>query len=152
MTADRLSPAAYGMAYAVNPVTVLDDPAAHPELAHPPPARDRVYAVSILISGIGFGLTYFAHTTIAYGATVFVWTLGEIGFNAIGPTIINTIAPDSMRGRYNGLIGLAFGGASMLAPADRHVGAEPGPGGGLGRLPRGQHAVRGLPCSSSGRR
>ena len=77
--------------------------------------------------GLGFGLTYFAHSTVAYGATVFVWTLGEIGFNALGPTIINTIAPESMRGRYNGLIGLAFGGASMVAPARRHLGARPGP-------------------------
>jgi MFS family permease len=115
MTGDHLSPASYGVAYAVNPVTVLAiQPLTLRWLLRRPPAR--VYAASILVLGAGFGLTYFAHSTVAYGATVFVWTLGEIGFNALGPTIINTIAPDSMRGRYNGLIGLAFGGASMLAP------------------------------------
>jgi MFS family permease len=115
MTHDHLSPASYGVAYAVNPLTVLTfQPLTLRWLLRRPPAR--VYSASILVLGFGFGLTYFAHTTIAYGATVFVWTLGEVGFNALGPTIINTIAPESMRGRYNGLIGLAFGGAAMLAP------------------------------------
>jgi MFS family permease len=115
MTEDHLSPASYGIAYAVNPIAIIAiQPLTLRWLIRLPPAR--VYAGSILITGVGFGLTGFAHTTISYGATVFVWTMGEIGFNAIGPTIINTIAPESMRGRYNGLIGLAFGGASMIAP------------------------------------
>jgi MFS family permease len=115
MTGDGLSPAAYGVAYAVNPVTVLlIQPFTLRWLSRRPPAR--VYAISTVVLGIGFGLTYFAHSVLAYGATVFIWTLGEIGFNSIGPTIINTIAPASLRGRYNGLIGLAFGGAAMIAP------------------------------------
>jgi MFS family permease len=115
MTGDGLSPAAYGLAYAVNPVTVLVvQPLTLGWLSKRPPAR--VYAGSTVVLGVGFGLTYFAHTVLAYGATVFLWTLGEVGFNAIGPTIINTIAPASLRGRYNGLIGLAFGGAAMVAP------------------------------------
>lgn len=115
MTQDHLSPASYGIAYAVNPIAIIAiQPLTLRWLIRLPPAQ--VYAWSILLTGIGFGLTGFAHTTLEYGATVFVWTLGEIAFNSIGPTIINTIAPESMRGRYNGLIGLAFGGASMLAP------------------------------------
>jgi MFS family permease len=115
MTQDHLSPASYGIAYAVNPIAIIAiQPFTLRWLIRLPPAQ--VYAWSILVTGIGFGLTGFAHSTIAYGATVFVWTMGEIAFNAIGPTIINTIAPESMRGRYNGLIGLAFGGASMFAP------------------------------------
>jgi MFS family permease len=115
MTRDGLSPAAYGVAYAVNPVTVLlIQPLTLSWLSRRPPAR--VYAISTVVLGVGFGLTYFAHSVWAYGATVFIWTLGEIGFNSIGPTIINTIAPASLRGRYNGLIGLAFGGAAMIAP------------------------------------
>jgi MFS family permease len=115
MTQDGLGPAAYGVAYAVNPVTVLVvQPLTLGWLILRPPAR--VYAASTVVLGVGFGLTYFAHSVLAYGATVFVWTLGEVGFNAIGPTIINTIAPAALRGRYNGLIGLAFGGAAMVAP------------------------------------
>jgi MFS family permease len=115
MTRDGLGPAAYGVAYAVNPVTVLIvQPLTLGWLILRPPAR--VYAAATVVLGVGFGLTYFAHSVLAYGATVFVWTLGEVGFNAIAPTIINTIAPAALRGRYNGLIGLAFGGAAMVAP------------------------------------
>lgn len=115
MTQDHLSPASYGIAYAVNPIAIIAiQPLTLRWLIRLPPAQ--VYVWSIVVTGIGFGLTGFAHSTVAYGATVFVWTMGEIGFNSIGPTIINTIAPESMRGRYNGLIGLAFGGASMFAP------------------------------------
>ncbi len=115
MTRDGLSPASYGVAYAVNPVTVLlVQPFTLRWLTGKPPAL--VYAGSTLVLGIGFGLTAFAHDTLTYGATVFVWTLGEVAFNAVAPTVINTIAPEALRGRYNGLIGLAFGGANMLAP------------------------------------
>jgi MFS family permease len=115
MTRDGLSPAAYGLAYAVNPVTVLAvQPLTLRWLGRRAP--QRVYAASSVILGVGFGLTYFAHTTLGYGATVLVWTLGEVAFNAVGPTVINTIAPPALRGRYNGLIGLAFGGGAMLAP------------------------------------
>ena len=64
--------------------------------------------------GAGFGLTGFAHSTPAYAATVFVWTMGEIAFNAVGPTIVNSIAPAHLRGRYNGLVGLAYGAAALM--------------------------------------
>jgi MFS family permease len=115
MTGDGLSPAAYGVAFAVNPIAILAiQPLTLRWLGARPPAL--VYAGSSLLVGTGFGLTVFAHTVVAYAATVLVWTLGEIGYNAIAATIINTIAPPSMRGRYNGLVGLAFGGAAMVAP------------------------------------
>jgi MFS family permease len=42
--------------------------------------------------------------------------LGEIGFNAVGPALIADIAPPELRGRYNGLVGVAFGAAAFLAP------------------------------------
>jgi MFS family permease len=47
---------------------------------------------------------------------VLIWTIGEIGFNAVGPALIAEIAPAHLRGRYNGLIGMAFGAASLLGP------------------------------------
>jgi MFS family permease len=42
--------------------------------------------------------------------------MGEIAFNAVGPTIVNSIAPAHLRGRYNGLIGLAYGAAALIGP------------------------------------
>ena len=44
------------------------------------------------------------------------WTLGEIGFNAVGPALISNIAPADLRGRYNGVAGMAFGASAFVAP------------------------------------
>jgi MFS family permease len=115
MRADGLSPADYGVAYAVNPIVVICiQPLTLRVLVALP--RTRVYAASIAILGLGFGLTVFAHELWAYAATVFVWTLGEIAFNAVGPSIVADIAPERLRGRYNGLIGLAYGASVFIGP------------------------------------
>lgn len=113
--ASGLSAGAYGLIYAMNPVAVI--------LAQPLVLRliDRLRAVptvaaSSLILGVGFGLTAFARSVPAFAATVVVWTIGEIGFNAVVPALIASIAPAHMRGRYNGLVGMAFGASSLLGP------------------------------------
>jgi MFS family permease len=115
MSADGLSPASYGLAYAVNPIAII---AIQPwTLGWLTSLRPIVvFAGSTVVLGAGFGLTGFAHSTVAYAATVFVWTMGEIGFNAVGPTIINSIAPTHLRGRYNGLIGVSFGASALFGP------------------------------------
>jgi len=115
MSADGLRPAAYGIAYAVNPVAVIViQPLTLRWLTGLP--QVPVYAASALVMGVGFGLTAFAHSLPAYAATVLVWTLGEIAFNAVGPAIVAGIAPERLRGRYNGVIGLAYGGSAFIAP------------------------------------
>ena len=113
--ASGLSAGAYGLIYAVNPIAVI--------VAQPLVLRliDRfrvvpTMATSSLILGIGFGLTAFAKSIPAFALTVLIWTIGEIGFNAVGPALVAEIAPPHMRGRYNGLIGMAFGAASLLGP------------------------------------
>ncbi|WP_426562677.1 MFS transporter [Angustibacter sp. McL0619] len=115
MRADGLSPARYGLAYAVNPVLIIAvQPLTFPALRLLPPVP--LYVGSILVLGTGFFLTGFAHSTAAYALTVGVWTIGEIGFNAVAPSIINAISPDRLRGRYNGVIGLAYGGSAFIGP------------------------------------
>jgi MFS family permease len=113
--ASGLSPGAYGVIYAVNPIVVI--------VTQPLVLRliDRLRAVptmaaSSLIIGIGFGLTGFANSVPVYAVTVLIWTIGEIGFNAVGPALIAEIAPPHLRGRYSGLVGMAFGAASLLGP------------------------------------
>jgi MFS family permease len=113
--ASGLSAGAYGLIYAMNPVAVI--------VAQPLVLRliDRLRAVptvaaSSLILGVGFGLTAFARSVPAFAVTVIVWTIGEIGFNAVVPALIASIAPAHLRGRYNGLIGMAFGASSLLGP------------------------------------
>lgn len=113
--ADGHGPEVFGLVYAVNPITVI--------LLQPVVLWliDRLRAVRLLaassvVMGLGFWATAAADTLPAFGVTVFVWTLGEIGFNAVGPALIADIAPPELRGRYNGLVGVAFGAAAFLAP------------------------------------
>jgi MFS family permease len=110
-----LSASAFGLIYAVNPIAVI---AAQPLVLR---LIDRfrvvpTLAAANLIMGIGFGLTWFADSIAVFALTVLVWTIGEIGFNAVGPALIAGIAPPHLRGRYNGLLGMAFGAASLLGP------------------------------------
>jgi MFS family permease len=113
--ASGLSASAYGLIYAVNPVAVI--------VAQPLVLRliDRLrvvptMAASSLLLGVGFGLTAFADTIPAFAVTVLIWTMGEIGFNAVAPALIADIAPPELRGRYNGLIGMAFGASALIGP------------------------------------
>jgi len=115
MRADGYGPGDFGIVYAVNPITVI---AIQPVVLW---AVDRLAPVpllvgSSLIMGFGFWLTTFANTLPVFAATVVVWTLGEIGFNAVGPALIADIAPSAMRGRYSAAVGVAFGAAAFVAP------------------------------------
>lgn len=79
--------------------------------------RTAVLAVSQATVGIGFGLTAFAHTGWALALTVVVWTAGEIGTAGVLNAVVAGLAPPHLRGRYQGVYGLAWGGAGALAPA-----------------------------------
>lgn len=115
ITADGLGPGAYGLIYAVNPAAVI---VLQPLTLRWLGARPLVpvYASSVLLIGLGFGATAFASSIPAYAATVLVWTLGEIGFNAVAPSLVADLASPDQRGRYNGVLGLAWGGAALLGP------------------------------------
>ncbi|HKE71506.1 MAG TPA: MFS transporter [Nocardioidaceae bacterium] len=113
--ADGYGPDGFGIVYAVNPITVI---LLQPLVVW---AIDRLPAVpllvgSALIMGFGFWLTVFANTLVAFGLTIVVWTLGEIGFNAVGPALVANIAPADLRGRYNGVMGVSFGASAFVAP------------------------------------
>jgi MFS family permease len=109
------SPAQFGLVIALNGVLiVLLQPSISSRLAR----RDHslVLAWGMSIVGVGFGLTALATSTLAYACTVAVWTLGEIIVSSVGATIVADLAPAHMRGRYNGVYGLAWGVAGLLAP------------------------------------
>lgn len=52
----------------------------------------------------------FARSIPTYAATVAIWTLGEIGSNAVGPAMVADLAPSHLRGHYNGVYGAVWGG------------------------------------------
>jgi MFS family permease len=115
MSIHGLGPSAYGLAYVVNPVAVIVlQPITIRWLA-----RQRlvlVFAGGSVLLGLGFFLTLFARSIPAYAATVLLWTLGEIAFNAVGPALVADLAPVHLRGRYNGVFGTSFGAAALVAP------------------------------------
>ncbi len=115
MSMHGLGPAAYGLAYVVNPIAVIVlQPVTIRWLA-----RQRLVFVFVggpVLIGLGFFLTLFARSIPAYAATVLVWTLGEIAFNAVGPALVADLAPVHLRGRYNGVFGTSFGAAALVAP------------------------------------
>jgi MFS family permease len=50
-------------------------------------------------------------------AAMIVFAVGETMLSPIGPAIVNEIAPEHLRGRYNAAQGLSWGLSSALAPA-----------------------------------
>ena len=115
MRRDQLSPAAYGLAIAVNGVVIV---IVQPLVVRWLTERDRsrVLAAGMLVTGVGFGLSAVASTTAGYAATVVVWTLGEIITASVGQAVVADLAPAHLRGRYQGLYGVAWSAAALVAP------------------------------------
>jgi MFS family permease len=110
-----LPPQAYGLAMAVNGIgIVIIQPVAVGWLQRHDPSR--VLAAGMAVVGVGFGLTALADSTLAFAATVLVWTVGEVLFAAVSMAIVADLAPPHLRGRYGGLYGTAFSVAALLGP------------------------------------
>jgi MFS family permease len=65
------------------------------------------------------GLTaHLPHTAAlaALCAAVSIFAIGETLWSPVGPALINDLAPEHLRGRYNAALGLTWGTASVLAP------------------------------------
>jgi MFS family permease len=50
-------------------------------------------------------------------AAMVIFALGETMLSPVGPALVNEIAPEHLRGRYNAAAGLAWGVSGTLAPA-----------------------------------
>jgi MFS family permease len=58
-----------------------------------------------------------AHSMPALGITVAIWTLGEMVAAPVSYAYVAEIAPEHMRGRYQGLYGVTFGSGAIFGPA-----------------------------------
>ena len=72
--------------------------------------------LAVLLIGVGLGLQVPAHTFGAYAACAVVWTLGEMAFLPIVPTLVSKLAPVELRGSYQGVYHASWGLAKMLGP------------------------------------
>jgi MFS family permease len=78
--------------------------------------RTVLLPATMLLVGAGVALSGVCNSTWAFALTVVVWTLGEIGQTTALMALVASIAPEALRGRYMGAVGLAWGASAMLAP------------------------------------
>jgi MFS family permease len=67
-----------------------------------------VIVIGILLVGLGFAATIFAHTLPLLALTVLVWTAGEMTAFPTSTVHVANISPEHLRGRYQGAWGLAW--------------------------------------------
>jgi MFS family permease len=75
-----------------------------------------VVATGYLFVGIGFALTGLAHTIPALAGTVVVWTLGEMINAPAASAWVAKIAPERFRGRYLGMLSVAWSIGLLAGP------------------------------------
>jgi MFS family permease len=76
-----------------------------------------VLALGSVLVGLGFALNAVANNLPELAFTVLVWTLGEIVYAPVASAYVADIAPEHLRGRYQGAWGLTWGLAFVFAPA-----------------------------------
>jgi MFS family permease len=74
-------------------------------------------AIGFLLVGIGFALTGSASTMPALLATVAIWSTGEMIGAPVSYAYVADLAPPELRGRYQGVFGLAWGSGAVSGPA-----------------------------------
>jgi predicted MFS family arabinose efflux permease len=116
MAAQGLSTQAYGGVMAVNGVTIalLQPLLARRAATHPP---SDVLAVAAGLVAAGYVAYAHCSTPLAYAGATFVWSVGEILTIPVTSALAARLAPQDLRGSYQGLLGLTFGVGLAAAPA-----------------------------------
>ncbi len=79
-------------------------------------SRTGVLALSALLIGLGFGLHGVVGSALGYALGIAVWTIGEIANLPTSSALVADLAPPALRGRYQGVYGMAWGVASCVGP------------------------------------
>ncbi|MGB3543254.1 MDR family MFS transporter [Rubrivirga sp.] len=72
---------------------------------------------SVALMALGIACQVPASTFWAYAACAVIWTVGEMAFLPVVPTIVAGLAPTELRGSYQGVYHAAWGLSKMIAPA-----------------------------------
>jgi MFS family permease len=110
-----LSASTYGYVSAINGVLiVVGQPLTLHWFARIP--RRRTLPAGIALVGLGVAATGLCHAAWQFALTVVVWTVGEIATAGSFQALIASLAPEHMRGRYAGALGLAWGASALAGP------------------------------------
>lgn len=128
MTAEGLEPDAYGMVIAVNGVVIVGFQLLVNKITE---RRSPValLIVSALLFAVGTGATALVGTPLMFAVTVVVWTVGEMVYVPTNAAATARLAPVHARGRYQGVMGMAWSVGGFVAPITAGwVVTGPGPG------------------------
>jgi MFS family permease len=112
----HLRKADYGLLLALNGVLVVLFELPLSSWTMHRPAKPVIGAGFALI-GLGFGLTAIARDLPMLMLTVAIWTFGEMISAPVAYAYVADIAPEHLRGRYQGLFGVFFGSGAVTGPA-----------------------------------
>ena len=79
-------------------------------------SRTAVLIVSVLVTGVGFGLQTLATSWALYAVAAAIWTLGEMGTFPVAQSVAADLTRADLRGRYLGVYSFSFSAATALAP------------------------------------
>ena len=114
--ASGLSDADYGLLISLNGLAIVLLELPLVAITQRFPYRPVLAFGSVLV-GLGFALNAVANNMPELAFAVLVWTLGEIIYAPVASAYVADIAPEHLRGRYQGAWGLTWGLAFVLAPA-----------------------------------
>ncbi|MFF7815881.1 MFS transporter [Streptomyces sp. NPDC007945] len=115
MAEQGLPPSSYGLVIAVNGVVIVGFQLLVNKVTE---RRSPVVllALSSLLYAVGTGATALAGSSVAFAATVVVWTVGEMVHVPTNAAATARLAPEHARGRYQGVMGMSWAVASFVAP------------------------------------
>jgi MFS family permease len=76
----------------------------------------RMMAAGYLLQGFGFAMNFFCHDFLALFGAMTIFTLGEMACAPVGSAYLASVSPAEMRGRYSGLLSLAWSSSGMIGP------------------------------------
>ncbi|RSS50298.1 MFS transporter [Streptomyces sp. WAC01280] len=127
MAGQGLPPSSFGMVIAVNGIVIVGFQLLVNKLTD---KRSPVLllTLSALLFALGTGATALAGSSVAFAATVIVWTVGEMIHVPTNAAATARLAPEHARGRYQGVMGMSWAVAGFIAPiAAGAIVGGPGP-------------------------
>jgi MFS family permease len=79
--------------------------------------RLPLMAAATVLVAVGMAAHGPASSFGAYAAAVVVWTLGEMAWVPVAPSLVADLAPPHLRGSYQGVYSASWGLAALLGPA-----------------------------------